>query len=430
MAHELFKRTNLFDTIVMKKYSNRLIFLFFIVLAAEITIAQSSKRQENPSFEEVIKSRVAQRKVAIKKYIPKILALQKEINENSSLFMFPIRTGQDAGPYLNQRLDWVDVVNDANSKKAFEKYLASLGSTKITKISIPAGVIEKVNEFGSDYIKKAAEIDLKSVDFSWFNEIKKYDMWDIEENSPLAHMDEFDFTKYPIPKFIALYDWSKLRLIKGVQEKNMKTAFDEVVHLARLLHSTETLIGAISSNAIFKLASQFAKIQGIPFKFKVDTVFTDKAKLYFLSLGKAVGTLMLDPHVFNQLTQVSSGPGFCAAIYESGAGILMLRPLLGNELKEYFLKYESILKSPSNCRWRHVRKAWAGDPKYVSQLKAVATAPIEVRKQFNEEFKKHFPNDYPSLKVEVANSRWPQYVGYLFATVGTPEQMFENLGVK
>ena len=393
--------------------------------------AQSQTRplQKNTRVEELIRSRVADRKIAMAKYVPKILELQKEINRNAAVFLIPVRTNKDAGPYLNARLNWFDVVNNANAKKANEKYLASLGPNKISKLLIPANVKDKLDLLGSDSFKKAAEIDLKSVDFSWLKELQKFDFWNDEENSPLAYMDTFDFTSYPIPDYASLFTWARLRLIKGIQEKNVKAAEDEVIHLGRLAHSTENIVGAATSVALFKLIASFAK--GKETEFKVDLNLYKNAKLYFFSLSKALGNPINDPQVFDQLTQSPFGPGFCAVMREVGANFFMDKTLLETDLKEIYSKYEVLLKSKMPCRLRHVRSAWMGNPKYVIHYKSFSTLSVEARKQASEIIKPSLSaEDFQILINETSSARWPQYYGYFLALSFKPESMFSDLGVK
>jgi hypothetical protein len=413
----------------MKKSIISLMSLGLIICSSLVAEAQSPGAQKSPTLEESIRLRVANRKVAMKKYVPKILELQKAINQSSAVFLISSRLNKDAGPFLNPRIGWEDVVSDVPAKAAYEKYMASLGTAKVTKLTVPTETAEKLKSLGPDYYKKANEIDLKSIDFGWLKELQQYDFWNTEDNSPLAYLEKFDFTQNPIPNFVSLIAWAKLRLVKGVQERNVKSAIDETVHLGRLLHSTETLIGAVSSIAVLKAVVQFAKDQGTPLN--VDLAVFDKAKLYFMSLPKALSNPLIDAQDFAHISQAGFGPGYCAAVNEAGSGLLMFKPLLEIDLKDVYAKYDAILKSKTACRWVHIRKAWAGDSKYVVHFKSLPSASAEARKQASELIKQSLSeDDFRKLTGETANPRWPQYFGYLQALLLTPESMFSNLGVK
>jgi hypothetical protein len=78
-----------------------------------------------------------------------------------------------------------------------------------------------------------------------------------------------------------------------------------------------------------------------------------------------------------------------------------------------------------------MRKAWAGDPKYVVHFKSIPSASTEARRQASDLVKQSLSaEDYQALISETSNPRWPQYFGYLQALLFTPESMFTNLGVK
>lgn len=78
-----------------------------------------------------------------------------------------------------------------------------------------------------------------------------------------------------------------------------------------------------------------------------------------------------------------------------------------------------------------MRRAWAGDSKYVVHFKSLPSASAEARKQASELIKQILTeDDYKKLTEETANPRWPQYFGYLHTLLLTPESMFSSLGVK
>ena len=150
-------------------------------------------------------------------------------------------------------------------------------------------------------------------------------------------------------------------------------------------------MGAASSNLVLKLVAEFAKDQGNPLK--IDWASFDKSKLYFLSLHKALSNPLIDAKDFALLSQIGFGPGYCATMNEAGSGLLLLKPLLETEFKEVYARYDSILKSKSPCRWVHIRRAWAGDSKYVAPLKSLLHDSPEARKLASDSFKPNLSED-------------------------------------
>jgi hypothetical protein len=391
---------------------------------------QPAANQKNANLEESIRSRVASRKAAMKKYVLKIVDLQKEVNKNSAIFFMSSRLNKDAGPFLNPRVEWAGVDSDVTAKAAYEKYMASL-LVQVVKLSLPEQATEKLKSLGSAYYKSPNEFDLKSVDFRWLKDLQKYDFWNIENNSPLANLDEFNFATSPIAKFLPLITWAKLRLVKGVQENNVKAAIDETIHLARLVHSTELLIGSMVSNSILRSVAEFAKDRGSPLK--VEPAIFDAAKLYFPSLSKALSNPIIDARDYAAISRAGtvSGPGYCAALNEAGFGLHVKRPLLGAEFKEVYAIYDGLLKSHKTCRLINLRRAWADDQKYVAPYKSFDSASARARTQATDILKPNISDeDYKNLLAEVPNARWPQYFGYLQDLQSTPESIFSDLGAK
>lgn len=400
-----------------------------IALSIPVARTQPTEGQKSESLEKSIQRQVALRRILMKKYAFKILELQKLIYKYSSLFSGTSRLRRDAGPFLNPRVEWQDVINDASAKAAYNSFKATLGEASVIELTLPAAPAEKLRSLGANYYKKADEIDLKNIDFGWFKILKNYDFWNVEINSPLEHLDRFDFTQSPVVNMAALVGWAKLRLVMGVQEKNVKSAIDEVLHLGQLLHSTETLIGAVSSLVVLKAVFEFAKDQGEPLK--VDPAVFEKAKLYFMTLSQALSHPLIDVRDFSSLISAGIGPGYCAVLNEAGSGLLMFKPLLENDLKDFYAKYAETLNSKKTCRWVHMRRAWAGDLKYVLHFKSMPTSSIEARKQASNLIKQILSEkDYKNLAEETANPRWPQYFGYLQALPTISETMFSQLNQK
>jgi hypothetical protein len=56
-----------------------------------------------------------------------------------------------------------------------------------------------------------------------------------------------------VPNFVALMQWAKLRLIKGLHEQDLAQASLEVRHLAKLCGSTGTLIGTMTQLSMYEV---------------------------------------------------------------------------------------------------------------------------------------------------------------------------------
>lgn len=76
-----------------------------------------------------------------------------------------------------------------------------------------------------------------------------------------------------------------------------------------------------------------------------------------------------------------------------------------------------------------MKRAWAGDPKYVVHFRSLPTLPVESRKAVAELVKENLAlEDFKDLMANVSSPRWPQYFGYLQALQFPPHSVFSNLG--
>lgn len=73
--------------------------------------------------------------------------------------------------------------------------------------------------------------------------IRSFDHWDVERHSPWRDVGT-PFWPNGFPLFFDLTPWAKLRLAKGLAQGHPAEAVAEVEHLASLLLSTETVLGA------------------------------------------------------------------------------------------------------------------------------------------------------------------------------------------
>jgi hypothetical protein len=380
-------------------------------LLATIAFALSFAAAAHADLDEQLTARVAERRTELDQSVPAILQLQKEINQKDKYFKN--KTKKDAGPILNARVPWLGTDDKLANKKAYAQYLVSLGDTSPKSLELPQQLIDQLKQAGPDFLKKAKTFDLKGIDFAWITEMKKYDFWEIGENSPWIYLDRFSFTSAPFPNLVLMTAWARLRLIKGIQEHDLARASDEVQHLAKLVHSTETLVGAVTSLHIVHYASQAEESEHRPAL--GGAKFVEHAKNYFMHYLNVASNPLLNPQSLAGLLK-NPGPGFCAITTEAGQGILFAKPLLETDVKETVAQFTKLIETSKACRWVNLRKAWSGDARYVLFFDSLPKAPAETRKKALEALKESFTaSDYQALVQDVASPRWPQHLGYAMA---------------
>jgi hypothetical protein len=80
------------------------------------------------------------------------------------------------------------------------------------------------------------------LDFTWMTELLQFDHWSLLGAGPLKDTHDMSFFEAPIPNYVTLQYWAKLRLLKGVHEGNLAQASVEVRHLAELIGSSGSLV--------------------------------------------------------------------------------------------------------------------------------------------------------------------------------------------
>jgi hypothetical protein len=149
---------------------------------------------------------------------------------------FPILVAQgkerDAGPFLNPRIAW-----DGDEAR-IERWRATLRQ-RPPPLGLDAALAERIPK---DWWTAEREL-WSELDFSWMETLRGYDHWDVERNSPWRDVGT---RRWPngFPLFFDMTPWAKLRLAKGLAVNRPAEAVAEVEHLASLLLSTETLVGA------------------------------------------------------------------------------------------------------------------------------------------------------------------------------------------
>ena len=100
--------------------------------------------------------------------------------------------------------------------------------------------------------------EIRSIDFSWMKDLQEFDHWSLTSSWPLEKNLRITRYEAPIPNFILLMRLSVLRLYRGQLDDDLDAAIAEVLHIARLSLTTETLLGSMAGASIMAKANGFA----------------------------------------------------------------------------------------------------------------------------------------------------------------------------
>ena len=176
---------------------------------------------------------------------------------------------RDAALYLASRVDWE-------------------GGT-IGSLHLPKSLTDRMASRAWVTFKP---VDYAGLDFTWMTELLEFDTWSMSKTGPLRDLKITNFYEAPIPNFVSLQQWSKLRLVKGIAENDLARASLEVRHLADLCGSTTILIGEMIRAAILGIERSLYEGLGQPVPKALPTADealafrrTTFASMYFLYPG-------------------------------------------------------------------------------------------------------------------------------------------------
>ncbi len=159
-------------------------------------------------------------------------------------FARPPPTGtRDAALYLASRVDWEG---------------GTIGSLHLSR-----SLTDRMTSPPLHWLEMGPA-DYAGLDFGWLSDLLGYDTWSMSATGPLRDLKDTTFIEAPIPNFVSLQHWAKLRLLKGAKEGELEQASVEVRHLADLCAATGILIGEMIRAAMYGIERTFYEHMGLP----------------------------------------------------------------------------------------------------------------------------------------------------------------------
>ncbi len=145
------------------------------------------------------------------------------------------RRARDASSFLTVRIDWEDNVRPPGL------------------LHLPEPLRARLKSYGPLWPTDIRDDDLVGLDFSWMSELQQYDYWNLLAEGPLRDSRDADFYSAPIPNFVELQAWTKLRLARAMRVGDFEAASADIHQLVALLHSTGLLIADMVTVALLNL---------------------------------------------------------------------------------------------------------------------------------------------------------------------------------
>lgn len=268
---------------------------------------------------------------------------------------------RDAGSFLNARLVWSPL--PAGSRRA---------SAQVQLV--PVSVREELLRLRGEWLEKAFKTRQWKFDLRFFNNLRNYDFWDLEVDSPISDLIAADLfippSQLPIPEVADLIAAAKLRLMVGALTGEAVPALTDVRELARLMLTTENMQMVLAALAILDEErsayrfyvdnNQLPTSSWLP----IDRNITRRARRA-MKAARSYMHIWTPEEIINSIFLKTRDlpPGFCAAGNEAMPTDLSLRRLLGPhlpleiDLRAGYSRLDGIFnRGRSRCRWRYMKE--------------------------------------------------------------------------
>lgn len=121
------------------------------------------------------------------------------------------------------------------------------------RLHLPDELRQRINGYGADWPTRIADQDLAGLDFGWMAQLSAFDHWTLLGAGRLRERPASDFFRDPIPNYIGLQHWSKLRYAAALRRGDLAAASAEVRQLGALVRSQGILIADMVGLAILRL---------------------------------------------------------------------------------------------------------------------------------------------------------------------------------
>jgi hypothetical protein len=311
--------------------------------------------------------------------VVRVQAIQREyledfLKDQSDLTTIPLFTQQtsrikDAGPFLNPKFPWNPGFNGADEVPVAGE-----------SIEVKHRFKDALMRYGKDWVSHNSWFNAETFDFKIFEQLRSFDHWDLEVNSPIEKVGTtepyLNGIEIPIPDVTNLVVLSQLYLMKAVDTKQTLQTLKDVRHLATLLLSTENLNLEMTGLRLL----DFERVaHGYYLKNKLiketewqslsATILSQATRAWPATAGYA--RLLTQDSTFKKVFHEIKPTGLCAALNSSVPHDWLLKPMLNPRVwpepsfaKEYQRHEELIASAKSQCRLKYISRLMKAGSSY------------------------------------------------------------------
>jgi hypothetical protein len=214
-------------------------------------------------------------------------------------------TSADAATYLAVRVDWED--------------------GRVGLLHLPDALMARIRALPPGTWPTALdERDWRGLDFSWFEDLAAFDHWTMSADGPMKDQPSVDYATAPLPNYVSLQAWARLRLAKGLRDGQLEQASREVRHLADLISSSGALVSEMIRMVLLKYDRAAWEASGLPIP--PTSLMTPELAESVKRVGLS-SPFFLFPGVPREVQQkaLACGPIRCTQLTESVAAAAMLK---------------------------------------------------------------------------------------------------------
>lgn len=258
-------------------------------------------------------------------------------------------TRADAATYLAVRVDWED--------------------GRVGLLHLPDALMTRVRALPPGTWPQALdENDWQGLDFSWLEELSAFDHWTLSADGPLKDPPSLSFETAPLPNYLSLMAWARLRLAKGLREGQLELASRQVRHLADLIGTSGVMVSEMIRVTLMRYDRTAWEASGL--SIPPTSTMTLELSESVRRVGLA-SPYFLFPGVPREVQRkaLACGPVRCAQLLEALGAAVMLEDFVPDTDAQF-----SWLMEQQPCDRVFAQKLRTGPPPSLETLEAMFTS--------------------------------------------------------
>ncbi|MCA2978105.1 MAG: hypothetical protein INH41_05255 [Myxococcaceae bacterium] len=181
-----------------------------------------------------VRAALAENARSAERHLERFCAESRRLRELAPFQRAPPK--RDAALFLNGRVDWETTPSNPGGQ--------------VGTLHLPDALLARVKP--DDAWLTVGEAELAGLDFGWMGQLHEFDHWSLTAVGPLQDRDH-SYVSAPLPNYLQLMPWAKLRLARGLADGDLERASRDVRQLGTLIATNGSLISEMIRNRLYAL---------------------------------------------------------------------------------------------------------------------------------------------------------------------------------